>query len=113
MNLRVTLDSPSRAGNLRLFMMQRTLQPELLDSLPPQHPDARHSRRDLRVINRIMGNHRWFERTLPSCRRAGERVLEIGAGTGELGLRLSTWGLPVSGLDLCPQPEEWIDTGDW
>jgi hypothetical protein len=62
--------------------MLRTLQPELLDSLPSDHPDARHSRRDLRVINRLMGNHRWFARTLPPLVRAGEHALELGAGNG-------------------------------
>ncbi len=113
MNLPVTLDTPARAGNLRLEFMQRTLQPELLDSLPPQHPDARHSRRDLRLINRIMGNHRWFERTLPSLLDPKERVLEIGAGTGELALLLSGHGIPVDGLDLCPSPEAWPAERDW
>ncbi len=93
--------------------MQRILQPELLDSLPPEHPDAQHSRRDLRLTNRIMGNHRWFARTLPSLLAPGELVLEIGAGTGELGLRLASHGLPVDGLDLWPRPEDWPSARSW
>jgi hypothetical protein len=113
MILRVTLDTRARAGNLRLVFMQRTLQPELLDSLPPDHPDARHSRRDLRLINRIMGNHRWFARTLPSLLRPGEQVLEIGSGTGELGVRLAANGVSMNGLDLCPRPADWPATGGW
>jgi hypothetical protein len=113
MNLRVTLDTRRRAGNLPLVFMQRTLQPELLDSLPPQHPDARHSRRDLRLINRIMGNHRWFARTLPPLLRSGETALEIGSGTGELGVRLAANGVPIDGLDLCPRPDGWPAKGDW
>jgi hypothetical protein len=113
MNLRITLDTPVPAGNLRLAFMRRTLQPELLDSLPPQHPDARHSRRDLRLINRIMGNHRWFEVTLPPLLRDGERVLELGAGTGELGCRLAAGGTRVDGLDLCPRPEAWPASEEW
>ena len=32
--------------------MPRTIQPELLDTLPPEDPAALHSRRDLRVINK-------------------------------------------------------------
>ena len=93
--------------------MPRTLQPELLDSLPPDHPDALHSRRDLRWVNRIMGNHRWFAQTLPRNLRRGERVLEIGAGTGELGLRLATHGVCVDGLDLAPRPARWLTAQAW
>jgi len=45
--------------------MPRILEPEILDSLPPDHPDALHNRRDLRLTNRLAGNFRWFARTLP------------------------------------------------
>jgi 2-polyprenyl-3-methyl-5-hydroxy-6-metoxy-1,4-benzoquinol methylase len=93
--------------------MPRTLQPELLDSLPPDHPDALHSRRDLRWINLIMGNHRWFDRTLPRYLRTGERVLELGAGTGELGLRLAPHGVCVDGLDFAPRPAHWFAAHEW
>jgi 2-polyprenyl-3-methyl-5-hydroxy-6-metoxy-1,4-benzoquinol methylase len=86
--------------------MPRTLHPELLDSLPPDHPDAVHSRRDLRLINRIMGNHRWFARTLPPLLRTGERTLELGAGTGELTARLAACGTAVDGLDFIPRPPD-------
>jgi len=93
--------------------MQRILQAELLDSLPPDHPDALHSRRDLRIINRCMGNHRWFARTLPPLLRPGETVLELGAGDGAFGLRLASRGLPVDGLDLCPRPASWPPARAW
>jgi SAM-dependent methyltransferase len=93
--------------------MQRTLQPELLDSLPPQHPDALHNRRDLRLTNRIMGTHRWLARTLPPLLRPHEHVLELGAGTGELGLRLARAGVAVDGLDLWPRPRDWPPARRW
>lgn len=93
--------------------MRRVLQPELLDTLPPTHPDALHSRRDLRLTNRLMGNHRWFAHTLPPLLRPGEAVLEIGAGTGELGQRLGSCGVAVDGLDLCPRPEDWSPERAW
>jgi hypothetical protein len=93
--------------------MLRTLQPELLDSLPPDHPDAVRSRRDLVLINRIMGNHRWIARTLPPLLRPGERVLELGAGTGELGRRLAQRGLTTDGLDLAPRPAAAVFSGQW
>lgn len=93
--------------------MQRTLHPELLDSLPPNHPDALHNRRDLRVTNAITGNHRWFARVLPRLLRPGETALEIGAGTGELGLRLAAAGVAVDGLDLWPRPDAWPANRRW
>lgn len=93
--------------------MQRTLQPELLDSLPPGHPDALHNRRDLRLTNQMVGNYRWLERTLPPLLRPGEFALELGAGTGELGLRLARQGVAVAGLDLWPRPEDWPAARAW
>ena len=93
--------------------MTRTLTPELLDSLPSTHPDARRSRRDLRLINRFMGNHRWFARRLPRLLRPGERALELGAGTGELAARLAARGIAVDGLDLCPRPGNWPASREW
>ena len=93
--------------------MQRTLQPELLDSLPHDHPDALHNRRDLRLTNRIVGNHRWLARTLPPLLHPGERALELGAGTGELGIRLAQRGATVDGLDLWPRPVSWPADAAW
>jgi SAM-dependent methyltransferase len=93
--------------------MQRTLQPEILDSLPADHPDALHNRRDRRLTNRLLGSHRWLERILPGLVRPGERVLELGAGTGELALRLGQRGLAVSGLDVWPRPSAWPAGSPW
>jgi hypothetical protein len=93
--------------------MQRILQPELLDSLPPDHPEALHNRRDLRIINGLMGNHRWLARTLPPLRADGRPLLEIGAGDGHLGLRLAARGIAVDGLDLWPRPAAWPADRAW
>ena len=93
--------------------MQRTLEPELLDSLTPEHPDAVHNRRDLRLTNLILGNHRWITRTLRARRYPSEVALELGAGTGELGLKLARAGVPVDGLDLWPRPPEWPNQRAW
>lgn len=97
--------------------MKRLVQSEILDSLPQDHPDAIANRRDLRLINSIMGNYRWFARTLPSLLRPNDRVLEIGAGTGDLGQtlfracrgRISHY----SGLDLWSRPDHWPSEWDW
>lgn len=93
--------------------MQRTLQPELLDSLPHDDPAALHNRRDLRLTNLVLGTHRWLERVLPSLLRSNDTVLEIGAGTGELGLRLARRGITVAGLDLWPRPQRWPANAAW
>lgn len=94
-------------------MISRRIQGELLDSLPPDHPDARHNRRDLRLTNAVMGNHRWITRRLPPLVPARTPVLELGAGSGELAVRLGRRGLVVDGLDLWPQPTEWPTDRRW
>ena len=95
--------------------MQRELKPELLESLPPDHPDAMHNRRDLRIINRVLGNHRWFAGTLPPCcgRRKSPRApapapVELGDYLAARGLRhrrtrsLAGPGRPAGGAALAP-----------
>jgi hypothetical protein len=93
--------------------MPRMLQPELLDALPSDHPAALHSRRDLRLVNRAMGNLRWFTRTLPPLLHAHEPVLELGAGTGELGVALQPYGIHLDGLDRSPRPVAWLPARAW
>lgn len=93
--------------------MERRLQPELLDSLPDGSPAARHSRRDLRVLNRLLGSRRWFERGLKRLLHPGERVLELGAGGGEIGAGLQARGFPVDGLDRCGRPAAWDARYRW
>jgi hypothetical protein len=60
-----------------------------------------------------MRNRAWFERTLPPLLRPGERVLEIGAGMGEMGIALNRRGIPVDGLDLWPRPAAWPANREW
>ncbi len=86
---------------------------ELLDTLPAEHPDARHSRRDLRVFNAALGNARWFAQILPRQLRAGERVLEVGAGEGDLGLTMHRRGIRWDGIDLAPRPPAWPRDAAW
>jgi len=93
--------------------MERTLEPELLDSLPHEDPAALHSRRDLRKINRLMRTEPWFVATLAARLRPGERVLELGAGMGELGRRLIAAGVQVDGLDRRPRPAGWPAERSW
>jgi len=98
-------------------MISRRVQPELLDSLPPGHPDALHNRRDLRFFNGLMGNYRWFARALRQHLRPGDRLLELGAGEGDLAkyLRRALPNKDIShtGLDLWPRPADWPATQEW
>jgi hypothetical protein len=76
--------------------MKRLVLPELLDSLTPDDPRAQGSRRDLRRINWWMGHVGLLARTLRqrlSAQPPG-RLLEIGAGDGELFLRLARHWVP-------------------
>jgi hypothetical protein len=93
--------------------MKRTCEPELLDSLPFDHPDAAHSRRDLRIVNGFMRSKAWFRKILPTLVGPGETVIELGAGTGELGSDLNSRGIPIDGLDLWPRPAAWPSDRKW
>ena len=78
--------------------MVREVLPEILDSLPGDDPEAIRSRRDLRLINFLMGNERWILR-----QEANGGVVELGAGAGDLTRMLARNGR-ATGLDLqdCP-----------
>lgn len=93
--------------------MQRVLKAEILDTLSPDDPAALHNRQDLRIINRLMGNYGWLRQTVSRLARADDRVLEIGAGTGELARSLAAHGITVDGLDLWPQPQVWTEDARW
>ena len=72
----------------------RTVSPEILDELTPADPRAARSRRDLRLVNRVMGScgilTRALRRALPSAPdQPALRILELGAGDGSLSLRLA------------------------
>ena len=88
--------------------MRRILTPELLDSLPPDSPAARHSRRDLRLFNRVLGADYWWRTTLPPLLTATAPGLELGAGDGRLA---ATHGLAA--LDLAPPPATWPGHLSW
>lgn len=90
--------------------MKRSVQPELLDALPPDDPRAQRSRRDLRRINVIMRNHTILARALRDASRGHppRRITELGAGDGCFLLRVAeilapAWPLvSVTLLDRLP-----------
>lgn len=94
--------------------MPRLLTPEILDSLPADHPAARRSRRDLRLTNTLMGNHRWLWRELHRQAKPDEAVLELGAGDGAFALQATRAGLNVHALEQsCPTPAAWPAERSW
>lgn len=97
-------------------MKHRLLVPEILDGLPPEDPEARRSRRDLRRINFLMGNERWIARQARRFPEAAAKgISELGAGEGDL-CRLLARTFPdvlVTGYDLLPRPEELNERIHW
>lgn len=78
----------------------RVIEPEWLDSLPADDPSACRSRRDLVLIDHLMGNTRWICRHLPP----GNEIIELGAGSGRLAGAVSRRGHDVTAMDLAPAP---------
>lgn len=99
--------------------MQRTLHAELLDTLPADSVHAIASRRDLVLINCLMGNQRWMRRALQAHATSGRRVLELGAGAGDFATGLQAQyrrtAVPwtICGLDLAPRPSNWPAGWGW
>jgi hypothetical protein len=68
--------------------LARRVDPEWLDELPADDPRAVRSRRDLRLMNRIMGHAAIIRRTLRShLAHDIASIAELGAGDGTLLLR--------------------------
>src|SRR5882724_13123963 len=65
--------------------MNRIVEPELLDTLPPDDPRAIRSRRDLRRVNAWMRNHSIMADALQNNLNghAPKQITELGAGDGD------------------------------
>ena len=97
--------------------MNRLVECEILDHLPADDPAAIRSREELRLINGIMGNHRWILRRLKALIKPGWRVLELGAGDGGLCGALIGSGVcaakQITAVDLAPRPDELHPDVSW
>lgn len=96
--------------------MERVVERELLDDLPFDDPEALRSRRDLTLLNALMGNHRSLEAAAMRVFRPGARLLELGAGHGQLSARLRRspkLNVAVEALDLAPPPKDWPPDTPW
>lgn len=98
-------------------MKQRVIEPELLDQLPQDDPEARRSRLEMLQVNAIMGNHRWIERMVHLHGQPDWRILELGAGDGTLSMRLldtrSCSASALHAVDLAHCPEGWPAAAHW
>ncbi len=97
-------------------LSERRLTAELLDQLPADDPAAIRSRRDLRLINRLMGNFGWLRWQLrEGLSRFDSRpfVVELGAGCGTFALSVSEMPIDYAAIDLIPQPGNWPRDWRW
>jgi hypothetical protein len=74
-----------------IMALPRRVQPELLDTLPADDPQAQRSRRDLRRLNRAMATMSLVLRALDDAvsRSPPKTILELGAGDGTMMLRIA------------------------
>ena len=71
--------------------MKRIVEPELLDTLPPDDLSAIRSRQDLRRVNACMRNHELMACALKKklAGHAPGQITELGAGDGNFLLRVA------------------------
>ncbi|MFT4549707.1 MAG: hypothetical protein ACI8XO_001986 [Verrucomicrobiales bacterium] len=102
----------------RFYKPKRIVEPEILDSLPADAPDAIRSRQDLLLVNALMGNQRWILKQIDKHRlgRSGENW-ELGAGDGSLGAAVARkfgCGInPFTALDFSPRSPRWPESWHW
>lgn len=98
-------------------MKDRVVVPEILDDLPTHDPRAVRSRRDLRLINALMGNYSWLKNRIDRIQeKEPHGWVEIGSGDGRLRDALGrgkSEKFNVCGIDLAPRPERWPEVWNW
>ena len=87
--------------------LERVIIPEILDSLDPADPRAVRSRWDLRWIDFYLGNSRWIVRQLKGRISGPARIMEIGAGEGNLCRKVHAASRWADSQRMCAQ--RWID----
>ncbi len=88
-------------------MMQRVVEPEILDNLPHDDPHAVRSRRDLRLVHFLMGNESWLLRVMNHhAAQTRQGVCEWGAGDGAFAARMAGRfpDASITAVDLAPRP---------
>lgn len=96
-----------------MIPLPRHVEPEWLDSLNPDDPRAVRARRDLRLINFLMGNEGWLLRQVAARKETARHgIVELGSGEGHLLRRLARSG-SATGCDLAPRPPDLPREIDW
>ncbi len=94
----------------------RRLTQEILDTLSQDDPRALRSRRDLRMINVVLGGGRWLLKQIDAQLSADSnirRVIECGAGDGVLTRKIADMltarhpDISITAVDLQPHPRGW------
>lgn len=93
----------------------RVVESELLDNLDARNPEAIRSRRDLRMVNVLMGNNLWFFRQMRALSHQNSRVVEIGAGDGLLSAAIHRRYpfFRLTAMDLQPRPDGLVGDFSW
>ena len=97
-----------------LRLMNRSVQDEWLDEMDANDPAAVRSRRDLRLINAMMGGERWIMKQLRDHLNI-THCIEIGAGEGGLSGRIKAVfpDMKVSALDRIERPNGLSEEVEW
>ncbi len=69
--------------------MLRTVEPEWLDRADPLDNRANRARRELQLVNALMGNVGFVAQALAPLLRDGARIADLGAGDGTFMLRVA------------------------
>lgn len=69
--------------------LARTLEPEWLDELDPADERAKRARRELQLVNALMGNASFIARALEGSIAEGAKIADLGAGDGALMMRIA------------------------
>lgn len=98
--------------------MKRIVEPEWIDQLDPESPEARRTRQELRRMNALMRNFDWFRRRLAHRPSPAGPGLEVGAGDGNLGAYLfadpqTRRNLKLVGIDRVGRPAVWPSEWRW
>jgi hypothetical protein len=98
--------------------MKRIVEPEWIDRLDPESPEAQRSRRELRRMNALMRNFDWFRTRLADDTSGSWQGLEIGAGDGALGAHLfadqkTRRRIEFAGIDRIGRPASWPTSWQW